>query len=334
MAWIGALIGAGASAGGSYLSGQQSGRDARRARDYYGNRTGEGYQRLLNLLYGSNAPSGENTVGQWVTDPTTGQRTFTPAAMPNSAPNGLLARLGGIGTDYQAGADKIMGGFNQDTQNLMRQYQAGTNRLDALGQGNEGMARQWGVGREKVIRQDAADSLKSMNRAGDAALNAGGFNSPTIRANQYAGNQTQTNKEMQRALQDLGEGQIDRQMQARTSRIGTLAGQLGQQNTFAANRSLAGTELGTGFLNAKTAYQAVPLQTEAQMLTGSIANPWLGQNTSQYYPGQSALGQALQTGGNALAGFSSYKMGENNSQSNNQQLMDFLRAYQAQQGGR
>jgi len=54
---------------------------------------------------------------------------------------------------------------------------------------------------------------------------------------------------------------------------------------------------------------AQPINTRLSALTGAAQNPFLGQSTSQYYPGVSGGASALQTFGNSISGFGGLAMG-------------------------
>lgn len=267
-------IGAGAMAGGSFLQGQSANRAGRQARDWMGARTDEGYQRLLNLLYGPNA----------------GAQAFSRPgqAAPTAAPGSLLGRLSGL-ADF---------GYGQG-QDITRGYDAASGRLSGLAQGAEGMARSWGAGRGAIIRDDFSRSLSDANRRGDAALAAGGFNSPTVRAGQYAGNAAAIGREEQRALQDLSESQIDRQLGARTQRLNVEGG-----------RESGRTGLMMNLLNQNLGLRRAPIDVELGAAQSSIANPWLGQNATSYFPGQSGLGGGLNMIGGGAAGYGAYQLGQ------------------------
>lgn len=345
MGWAAALglVGGGALLSG--LGGAFGASSANKAGQRAFNQSLDMYERqqqnLLGLLYGNAAPNASFMGGTWGSDgrfhpgfqPETqyvpssgaGQGIWGPnhpsatdgsgggqrnAGSPgfNIAPagNGLLARMYAVAQKHGQGADQIMGQYDDSTNSLLGQMTAGTNRLEGLGAGAEGMARQWGVGREKIIRDDAARSLKDANAMSDAALVAGGFNSPTMRAGNYAGNASENERIKQRALQDLSESQIDRQLGARQNRTSTLASRLGMSDQIAAGRSSDRTGLLAQFLNQRTALESAPLQTELQAGMSSIMNPWLGNNMSSYNPGQSALGSALRTFGNIGTGLGGF----------------------------
>ncbi len=280
-------------------------RATNQANDRFDWGTGHGMQRLLNSLYGS----GSVWQGDLSSITRNPDGSYTTGQRPTYGADGILGRLQGVANNFRTQAGGIQSGFDADTRNLIGAQAGRTNQLDAMAAGAEGMAKQWGRGRSTVIRNDFAQGLKDANRMGDAALAAGGFNSATIRANQYGGNARTMQREQQRALQDNSDAMIGQQLGARNNRLNMMTGRLGEADTLGAQRASQGTTLRTGLLNQQMGFDTAPLQTEMQAMQSSIMNPYLGQ--SSYQPGQSALGNALSQGGNTLAGLAAYQYSRN-----------------------
>lgn len=320
-----AIIGGGALAGtigGGAMSQQNASSAGHQAQDSFNWGTGQGMQRLLNALYGS------GSVYQDQLSSVTGspQSGYQIGARPTYGSDGILGKMQGVANQFQQGSQGIMQGYNNDTANLMGDYKAQTQQLDTLGAGAEAMAKQWGAGQANTIKTDAAQSLKNANRMGDAALNQGGFNSPTYRANQYGANAAQNQLATNKSLQDLANQQISQQEGARTNRINTLDGRYGNQTALQANRDQGSTSLQTGFLGTQSQLNAAPLQTELQAMQSNIMNPYLGTNTSAYFPQSSALGSALQSAGSAAGGLAGYQYGQSQQGQQNQSLLQQLQA--------
>ena len=320
------IIGAGASIGGGILSDQNARSSANGQQDaadkmywYQQDRLGQQQQNLLAMLYGAGY-SNRGIAGR-------GAGAYGDGS--------LLSRMQGTADQFRTNSGNIMNSYGADTQSLLGHYRDQTGQLDSMAAGAEGMAKQWGAGREQTIRTDAANSLKDANRMGDAALAAGGFNSPTYRANQYAQNAAANQLNTQRSLQDLGGQQIDRQLAARSSRMGMLGDRYGNETSLAASRASGDTQMRTGFLGSQTQLDAMPMNTELSVWQGGIMNPW-GDQQSRLTGAQggNGLGSALSSLGNTAAGLGAWQYAQN-SQNNN--LTNLLRQYQfgqTAQGGR
>ncbi len=268
-----------AGIGGSVLQGQAAGRNARAQRNYINTRTGEGYQRLLNLIYGSGAGNPADWSKPGGTPPTPSQMS-------------ILGSLAGISNYGEAEGNRIRGDYGRDSA-----------RLGALATEAEGMARNWGQGRGQIIRQDSADDLRNRNDVSRAALAASGFGNSTAVGNQLGANAESVGRNRDRALQDLSEAQIDRQLGTRTQRLSVEGG-----------RASGRTGLDLSVLNSNLGLRRAPIDTELQAGMSSIANPWLSRPEPTYAAGGGA-GAGLQALGSGLTAFGSYKLGQQDLQS-------------------
>lgn len=283
----GGMIAGGLLSGlGGILGGSSQNRAGRQARDFQDKRTGEGYQRLWNLLYGPQSmhPGDFSKPGMGAPTPTGGS---------------LLGRLSGLASWGQGQGNQIAG-----------RYAADTGRLAALAGGAEDMAGRWGAGREKIIREDAGRQLTDMNDQSRAVLNSTGFGNSTAVTDRLAGNARQVGQQRDRSLQDLSESQIDRQLGARSQRLNVEGG-----------RASGETGLLMNLLGQNIGLRQAPINVELGAAQSSIANPWLGQNTSSYFPGASGAGSALSNLGGGLASYGSFQAGQQNQQQLLQQLL-------------
>lgn len=277
MSWVAVAVAGGAAigAGGSMLQGQASGRGARAQRDFYDKRTGEGYQRYVNALYG---PSAGNPAA-W---------SVPGGAPPTPSAGSILGRLRGL-ADYGEGqGQSILAGYNADS-----------GRLGQMARGAESMAGMWGQGREKIIRQDSGEDLRDRNDASRAALGAAGFGSSTAVGNQLSANAESVGRNRDRALQDLGEAQIDRQLGARTQRLNVEGG-----------RSSGRTGLQAGLLSQNIGLRQAPISTELGAMESPIANPWLHYAGAYQPSGRSGLGEGLQQIGGLATSYGGYVLGQ------------------------
>lgn len=267
MSIFGGIAGGLLGGAGALFGSQSTNRAGRQARDYYNARTNEGRSLFLNTLYGGNQL---NNAGMF-NDPNQTQLQNRGGLLGYN--DKTLKRSLGM-------YDKATGLFNQDAA-----------RISGLASGAEGIARGYGAGANAMIDQETARSLRAANAVSQARLNAGGLGNSTFVANQLGNNQL--NATRQANLQKLGVMQdtTDRVLGARENRIGTERG-------LAAAR----TGLGTGRAALFNDQRNRNAQFQAAALQSSVVNPWLGQNTTSYYPGSSGAGSLFASLGTGLAG--------------------------------
>lgn len=242
-----------------------------------------------------------------------------------------------------------MGAYRQGTDALMSAFDRGAEATAGLGRGLSALAGQWGAGREGIIRRDAGRLRDDLDARTRAQMTASGFGG-TLEANQLAANARQAGELEQDALQRLSESQVDRRLGALGTqtalsqallgqRTGLGAGLFGQaqqaadtmtsqelQNRYARLGQRAGYDFGS--IGPRLGYEAAPLQAALGVQQGGVMNPWLGQSTSQFYPGASGAGNVLGSLGNAaFAGGSTALgnwMGQQQSQTQFNQLKDLM----------
>lgn len=341
-----AIAGAGAlSAGSGLLQGGASRTGQNEARDLYGQNANQGVLNLGQLLYGpgfgtnysyglsggmggqaGGAAGGGSPLGaggpgsNWQVGPNgqpiaganwggmdkyTVRSMFPTDAQGNRSYSGgsLLGQLSGIANQAQGANAQTLAGYGADTS-----------RLSGLAQGAEGMARQWGQGQGDMIRGDFGRQLKSTNQQTQAGLAAAGFGNSTIGANQMSQNATANSREQSRALQELGNQQIQQQEGARTQRLNVegarASGQTGLQQSITGQNA---------------ALQRAPLDVMLQAQMSSIMNPWLNQNATSYTGANSGAANALGSVGNALGGYGGFQLGQDSQKSLLQQLGQYGR---------
>ncbi len=178
-------------------------------------------------------------------------------------------------------------------------YNADTNQLGGLAQGAEGMARSWGAGRAGVINSDMDKALRNANTQSLSSLSSAGFGNSTLGANQIGSNSAQNSQERQRALQDLSEAQIDRQLGARTQRLNVEGGR--DSGRTALEQNITGQNIGL---------RRAPLDTALQIQMSPIMNPGANGSLGGYTPTQSGWGNALQSLGAGAASLGGYNLGQ------------------------
>ena len=327
--------GGGAMLGGSILStlggvlgAQSANRNARLQQDENARETSIQRNRAGGAFFGSDPYQSLMTAGVEDFNNPGGSAKGTAAwdKFNGSIGGNVLSQLRGLEDYGIAGSGQIRNGYADATRQLHGQGQADIGNLQRTYAGNTrsilndydqqqgglmDLVGQWGKGREDIIRQDAGQSLKNTNQQTLARLAASGFGNSTVGAQALVGNADQSQQTMQRALQDLSEGQIDRQSSAmmagnagrsqlQAGRAGAWEGALerGQNRNFASDseRATGQAQIDAAGLDRNLALKQNTLSTLMGQI-GSLTQP----NTQQYIPSYSAVGTGLTNGGNALA---------------------------------
>lgn len=206
--------------------------------------------------------------------------------LQNTGP-GLFGRLEGIADDQLKQGQGLVSDYDLDT---LRQREAG--------QGLDRQARQYGKQEALRIKRDSERALAGLNRVTEGRMISGGFGNSTVNTSALAGNTQRAQEGMNDALGRLS----DRQIQMLT--------QIGMQNNgMNAARAGGRTALQSGLLDRNLSLQSAPLQAEMGLLTSPIFNPYVGQNTTQYFPGVSPSGAFGQTVGNSMSAVGGQMLG-------------------------
>ena len=287
----GLTVGGGAlSAVGGLLGASAQNRAYRQARDQQLKNTGYAEKALVT---GTLGPAS----AQFLSKLYEAQRQMVRTG-DNSALNALYA-----GPEYQAYVRESGGPavpqlrmladrFTKQDRDTMAAYEGDTARLGQEASGLSALAGQWGAGRDRVIEQDAAESLRAANDQAMARLNAAGLGGSSVVANQLGANARQSQREVQRAKQDVSEGRIDRVMGAKSTGLSLMADRLRTGTGLRLNR----TERAYGFRTA-------PINAAAGAMN-QAASVWARMPVQQA-PGVSGVGSALNGVGNATAGLGS-----------------------------
>lgn len=319
MTWAAVAIGGGMalSAGAGALGSQSSNRAARQSRDWTNSRTSEGMDRLYGLLFGQQGLNARNGLR-----PAGPIDTSGAAVAPSGGIAGYNDRTLARGQRmYNRGYNL----FNRDASNIFglasgaedMAMQSGRG-LDRLGAEAEGFARQYGRGANAQIDAETANALQSANALSQARLNASGLGNSTLVGNALSGNALNAGLQAGRQKVDIQREMTDRLLGARQNRIQTgqlAAGRMlgARQNTIGTQQSLAAARAGLN-TGAASLFMDQRNRNASTLLSGmmsGVANPWLGQPTSQYYPGMSSAGSAL-----AIVGTSLGALGANAGRSN------------------
>lgn len=305
MSWAMVAIGAGTalSAGGGMLSGQAANRGARQQRDYAAAGAARNMYGLNSAFYGQRRGL-EETLGRL--DPGIRERFVSErfgladtgsgqnfSAMPPEQLAALIQQRGGVGGgsgllgQYQS----LQGQARQDQGRIGGMYRQQTGSLMGLARGAEDMAAQYGAGGERLIREQSELDRKGADARSRVALSSMGLGGSTFLGNQLSGNARDFGRSRDQQILGLRQSALDRQLGARSQTIGML----GQR--FAGSSNMA-----QGFQQQNLGLAQLPLNLQMQILTGGTMNP-----ASQFNPGgQSPGGNAMVSGGNALAGIGGF----------------------------
>ena len=209
---------------------------------------------------------------------------------------GILGELGDLADYGEQQGLGILSGYDQGMTDTMRGYDDAvatakdTRGIDTMAAGLEDMAGQWGKGREKIIDEDADRARQGADQRAIARLGAMGFGNSTLVGNQLASNAMESNRNVARAKQDLGEAQIDRQMGARQYRTGLmdsnktrLLGAMGARNAAFGGLQQGRTALQTDNLNRNIGMRQQPINTKLAINQSPLMNPGMNINTASFY---------------------------------------------------
>lgn len=193
---------------------------------------------------------------------------------------GFLSRMSSLADSEEAKGQGLLGEFNADTE-----------RLGMQGDQIAREAGKYGEQERKRIRLASDRALGSLNRQASSRLVGAGLGNSTLLTGAMAGNTQRIREAEDNAMGNVSDRQLSLLSGIRQNNLGLGYGRASQK-----------TGLQSGLLDRNLNLRQAPLATELQMTTGSVFNPWLGQNTSQYYPGLSSSGTALSSIGNSLSG--------------------------------
>ncbi len=237
---------------------------------------------------------------------------------------------------YDQGTNRLLGASGQLASQMSQLFGRNTQQLSGLATGAENMAKQYGQGMLDIADQDFNRSAKSIGDQTMAMLRASGLASSTAGAGALSRALAQNEQERARAKTNIQAATTDRVLGARSQRLGMLGQQFGQQQgimnqiggsevSMLANRLAGRTGLMRQNQQLDLNLAQLPINTMLGVTQGSVMNPWLGQNTSQYYPGNAAMGLSSAFGsiGNAMSGFGGYMYGQDMA---NQRFQQYLAA--------
>ncbi len=225
---------------------------------------------------------------------------------------------GNLNARMKAGSDATLASYDRGAAGVTTNAQKGLAELSGFGRD-----------REAIIRRDAGKLRDELDAQTRSQLAAAGFGGTTIAANQTASNARQAAEVEQNQLADLGEFTTLQKVDQRnrlsdlgerlfTNRAGLQAGLFQSAIGQAERLGTQGAQTAAGLASQRAGYDFAAIDRQAQLSqlplaaalgvqTSAVANPWLGQNTSAFYPGVSGVGTAASSIGNlgaSIAGMS------------------------------
>lgn len=193
---------------------------------------------------------------------------------------GYLGQLGTMAQGASARGKALMGDFNADT-----------GRLEQMGNAMGLGLASYGEGEKARVKREAKDTNLAMDRAAIAKLNAGGFGKSSIAANAVAENARQVGNNLSDQIGAIK----DRQFQ---TGLGIQQANLG----LATDRATRRTGLQGQLNDQEYQYQLAPVAAKQALLTSNVFQPFLGQNTTQYFPGVSPSAASANAWGGFMSG--------------------------------
>jgi hypothetical protein len=204
----------------------------------------------------------------------------------------------GLGSGVLGEYDKLRAQSKQAQGGILSDFDAGTAQLaGSTGEMRRSVAN-YGKKEEERIRRDTAESFDNANRAANNTALSRGMGASSFLTDAYGANA----RDATRTLNDGLGGIADNRTRLNLGVLGQgqqmLAGRLQGRSGLMSGAADRDTQLGLGAANV---YQSA--------VTGSVMNPWLGQNVTQYFPSASPSASAMGTFGSAFAGLGSTAAG-------------------------
>jgi hypothetical protein len=303
---IGGLLGGVGGILGS-LSGNRAGRQAR---DYAAARATEGMDRTLGLLFGSPLIGARNYAGNRPMD-------MTGVRLADATGGSLLSRFNRNVANAQNRGNRLLQSVRQAGARNLADFNAGTADMLDVARGSEQIADSYASGAEALIDEDAARALAAANALSMAALNARGLGGSTEVANQISNNALTTAREATRAKIGVRSERADRLLRARDQRLSLLDSRTGRRAALADQNIGREATIRSAVDDRDIQLRDAITRTLLAVMSGQVANPFIGQNTSSYYPGYSPLGSGLASLGRSVSGIGGYLAGRRRDDNNN-----------------
>jgi hypothetical protein len=204
----------------------------------------------------------------------------------------------GLGGGVLGEYDKLRAESKKAQGGILSDFDAGTAQLAGATGEMRRLVSGYGKQEEERIRRDTAESFDNANRAANNTALSRGMGASSFLTDAYGANA----RDATRTLNDGLGGVADNRTRLNLGVLGQgqqmLAGRLAGRSGLMSSAADRDTQLGLGAANV---YQSA--------VTGSVMNPWLGQNVTQYFPSASPSASAMGTLGSSFAGIGSPILG-------------------------
>lgn len=190
---------------------------------------------------------------------------------------GYLGQLGTMASDAAKRGGQMMTDFNADTGRL-------TQQANAMGLG----LASYGEGEKARVRREAKDTNKAMDRQAVARLSASGLGNSTLTSNALNENARLVNNTLSDQIGRINDQKFQTGLGIQQANLG-----------LASDRASKRTGLQGTLNDQRYQYDLAPVAAKQALLTSNVFQPFLGQNTTQYFPGVSPSGASS----NAWGGF-------------------------------
>ncbi len=193
---------------------------------------------------------------------------------------GYLGQLGTLAGQFADRGATTMADFNRDTS-----------RLEGMGQSMGLGLSTYGDSERARVRREGKETNKAMDRAAVARLNASGLGQSTLTANALSENARRVGNDTSDKLGRINDAQFDRGLGIQQANLG-----------LATDRATRRTGLQGTLNDQEYQYRLAPLAAKQSLLTSNVFQPFLGQSTTQYFPGVSPSASAGNTWGSFMGG--------------------------------
>lgn len=243
----------------------------------------------------------KNLQSQVARGPTSGQYDLSAIQNTYKDQPGYLNQIETNAKNQTGILGGILNNYNADTSKLASLNSADVNRTRAQTGDLVANAQQFGKGRADIINRDAERGLKSANDTSYADMIGSGLGSSTLTQNAKAQNARAFGDVKQNALQNLSDSQVGQIANAKQFGYGQENAVQGAGRAQQASRMAGGTELSGNIAQQSfNIGQQSPMARQA-LFQSPTFNPFLGQNTTSYFPGLSSSGAFLGTLGNSVS---------------------------------
>lgn len=190
---------------------------------------------------------------------------------------GTLGSLEDVATQAREGNKRLLSDYDLDSR-----------RLERRGRVAEDEVRKYGMGREAQIERDVGKAHKSADAMDMADMIASGLGSSTLTSSAKRANARTFGDLESDAKQDLADERLQKYLDV-----------FGKSTEQMAGRSFGRASLADTVLTRDASLAAQPAMARQNLFGSKTFNPFLGQDTTAYFPGLSPWGVGMSSFGNS-----------------------------------